>query len=128
MSKNKKKEKSKKKLTKQLTKQLKKAIKAHGPELALGFVTGLLTKLITGKTKAPKKSKASKEALQEEQPSLVDTVEETTKAVVNKVKDVIGVKVIAEPFEMKAIIPKETRWACTILDPEGNCLQFMGDL
>lgn len=37
-----------------------------------------------------------------------------------------GVRVIAEPFCMGEIIPGEERWACTILDPEGNCLQFMG--
>lgn len=92
MSKKKKKANSKKKLTKQLTKQLKKVIKVHGPELALGFVTGLVTKLITGKTKAPKKSKTSKAVSNEEQPTLVNAMEETTKAVVNKVKDVVTPK------------------------------------
>lgn len=36
--------------------------------------------------------------------------------------------VVAEPFAMGDIVPGETRYACTILDPEGNCLQFMGPL
>lgn len=39
-----------------------------------------------------------------------------------------GVKSIAEPFSMGEIIPGETRNACTVLDPEGNCIQFMGEL
>jgi hypothetical protein len=107
MSKKKKKANSKKKLTKQLTKQLKKAIKVHGPELALGFVTGLVTKLITGKSKAPKKSKKSKEAPNEEQPTLVNAVEETTKAVVDKVKDVITPKALAAQKEPVKRAPAE---------------------
>ena len=47
----------------------------------------------------------------------------------NKVKDHPGVTVVAEPFHMSAMNPEETeRWACTILDPDGNSLQFMGKL
>ncbi|MCC7303892.1 VOC family protein [bacterium] len=53
-----------------------------------------------------------------------DNVQETFE----KVKGYSGVKVIAEPFSMGTIIPGEERFACTILDPEGNCLQFMGKL
>ncbi|RDC63324.1 hypothetical protein [Adhaeribacter pallidiroseus] len=86
MSKKKKKGKSRKKLTKQLTKQLKRAIKVHGTELALGFVTGLITKLIADKTEKPKKARKSKAIKTEEQPTLATTMEETAKAVVNKVK------------------------------------------
>ena len=37
-------------------------------------------------------------------------------------------KIIAEPFSMGTIIPGETRYACTFLDPEDNCLQLMGKL
>ncbi len=92
MSKKKKKEKSKKKLTKQLTKQLKKVIKVHGKELALGFVTGLVTKLVADKTETPKKSRKSKDADNQEQPTLATTVEETAKAVVNKVKATVAPK------------------------------------
>lgn len=39
-----------------------------------------------------------------------------------------GVTVIAEPFSMGDIIPGEKRYACTILDPESNCIQLMGAL
>lgn len=39
-----------------------------------------------------------------------------------------GVEIVAEPFSMGEIIPGEKRWACTILDPEANCLQLMGSL
>jgi len=46
----------------------------------------------------------------------------------DKVRAADGVEVVAEPFAMGEIIPGEERWACTILDPEGNCLQFMGPL
>lgn len=45
-----------------------------------------------------------------------------------KAKKYPGVKIIAEPFSMGDIIPGETRYAATILDPEGNCLQLMGNL
>lgn len=43
----------------------------------------------------------------------------------NSARKFEGVKVVAEPFSMGEIIPGETRMCCTILDPEGNCLQFM---
>ncbi len=39
-----------------------------------------------------------------------------------------GVKSIAQPFSMGSIIPGEKRYAATVLDPEGNCIQFMGSL
>jgi predicted enzyme related to lactoylglutathione lyase len=39
-----------------------------------------------------------------------------------------GVTEVAEPFSMGEIIPGEERYAATILDPEGNALQFMGEL
>lgn len=39
-----------------------------------------------------------------------------------------GVEIVAEPFSMGTIIPGETRMACTLLDPEKNCLQLMGTL
>lgn len=42
-----------------------------------------------------------------------------------KVKDNPEIEIIAEPFSMGDIVPGETRFACTFLDPEGNCLQFM---
>ena len=97
MSKKKQKGKGKKKLAKQLTKQLKKVIKVHGTELALGFVTGIITKLITDKTKAPKKTKKAKNLTEniiaeEEQPTLTTAVKETAKAVTNKVKEAIAPK------------------------------------
>jgi predicted enzyme related to lactoylglutathione lyase len=44
-----------------------------------------------------------------------------------RVRSYPGAKVIAEPFSMGEIIPGEKRWCCTVLDPEGNCLQFMGE-
>jgi predicted enzyme related to lactoylglutathione lyase len=43
----------------------------------------------------------------------------------SKAKEYPGVEVVAEPFSMGDIVPGEKRIACTILDPEGNCLQFM---
>ncbi len=46
----------------------------------------------------------------------------------DKAKAYPKVQIIAEPFSMGDIIPGEERYACTILDPEGNCLQFMGKL
>ena len=45
-----------------------------------------------------------------------------------KVKNVPGVKILQEPTPMSNFNPEETRYVCTILDPEGNCLQFMGKL
>lgn len=43
-----------------------------------------------------------------------------------KVKDVDGVTIIQPPMSMGEIIPGENRLVCTITDPEGNCIQFMG--
>ncbi|MDO8266060.1 MAG: VOC family protein [Candidatus Saccharibacteria bacterium] len=45
-----------------------------------------------------------------------------------KAREYQGVKIVAEPFSMGDIIPGETRWACTILDPEDNCIQLMGKI
>lgn len=45
-----------------------------------------------------------------------------------KVKVYPGVEIIAVPFSMGEIVPGEKRYACTILDPDGNSLQFMGGL
>lgn len=39
-----------------------------------------------------------------------------------------GVTSVAKPFSMGEIIPGEQRYAATILDPDGNCIQFMGPL
>ena len=99
MAKKKKKAISKNKLTKRLTKQLKKAIKVHGKDLVLGFVTGLVTELIADKTTTGKKAKSSKKASSEEQPTLATAVEETTKAVVNKVKTAVSAKAPASRKE-----------------------------
>ncbi len=93
MAKKKKKAKAKKSLTKRLTKQLKKVIKAHGTELALGFVTGIITELIADKTSKPKKSKKNKNS-EEEEPALATAVKETTRAVTNKVKAAIAPKTL----------------------------------
>ena len=64
-------------------------VKVHGKELALGLVTGIITKLIADKTKEPKKSKKEKAVTEEEQPAIATTIKETTKAVANKVKAAI---------------------------------------
>ncbi|MEK7595374.1 MAG: VOC family protein [Patescibacteria group bacterium] len=45
-----------------------------------------------------------------------------------KARSYLGVTVVAEPFPMGPIIPGETRWVCTLLDPENNCIQLMGKL
>lgn len=42
-----------------------------------------------------------------------------------KLKAVEGVRVIQSPVSMGKVVPGETRLVATILDPEGNCLQFM---
>lgn len=36
------------------------------------------------------------------------------------------VKIIAEPFEAPFSTTENPFWFCTFLDPEGNCLQFVG--
>lgn len=46
----------------------------------------------------------------------------------DKAMDYEGVESVASPFSMGEIIPGETRNCATILDPDGNCLQFMGAL
>lgn len=114
MSKKKKKGNSKKKLTQQLTKQLKKVIKVHGPELALGFVTGLVTKLIAGKLKTGKKGKKQNEDASQEQPTLATAVEETTKAVVAKVKAAVTPKT---PVSKKKPVKSVTAKAGTMTEP-----------
>jgi len=47
-----------------------------------------------------------------------------------KAKQWPDVEVVAEPFPMNSKNFDDTsgRWAATILDPEGNCVQFMGPL
>ena len=44
----------------------------------------------------------------------------------DKVKDVAGVKILQQPVSMGNFVPDETRYVCTFLDPEGNCIQLMG--
>ncbi len=39
-----------------------------------------------------------------------------------------GVNTIAQPFSMGEIVPGEMRYAATVQDPDGNIIQFMGDL
>lgn len=46
-------------------------------------------------------------------------------AIFEKVRKVKGVKIIQRPMSMGKVVPGETRIVATILDPEGNCLQFM---
>lgn len=46
----------------------------------------------------------------------------------NKVKNLPGIKVVQKPLCMSKFNPKEVRYVCTILDPDGNCLQFIGEL
>lgn len=48
------------------------------------------------------------------------------KGIYKKVKAVPGVKIIQKPISMSEINPEETRQVFTMLDPDGNCLQFMG--
>lgn len=45
---------------------------------------------------------------------------------IKKAEGVKGVRVVQRPMSMGKVIPGETRMVATILDPEGNCLQFMG--
>lgn len=52
----------------------------------------------------------------------VESVEEIYKIL----KDRTDVKFLAHPTAMSQFIPNETRYFITVLDPEGNCLQFMG--
>ncbi len=48
--------------------------------------------------------------------------------VFDKVKQYLGVTVVQEPISMSEFAPTETKFVCTFLDPDGNCLQFMGQL
>jgi catechol 2,3-dioxygenase-like lactoylglutathione lyase family enzyme len=36
-------------------------------------------------------------------------------------------EIIAEPFSGVEVNPNETRYVCTVADPEGNLIQFMGN-
>ncbi len=38
-----------------------------------------------------------------------------------------GVKFLQEPISMGEFVPGEKRYVCTFHDPEGNCIQFMGN-
>ncbi len=44
----------------------------------------------------------------------------------NKIKDELGVTIVAEPNEAPFSTPDDTVWVSTFLDPEDNCWQFMG--
>lgn len=44
----------------------------------------------------------------------------------NKVKDNPQVTVVAKPFLAPFSTPEDQWWFATILDPEGNCWQFVG--
>ena len=44
----------------------------------------------------------------------------------NKIKDNPQVTIIAEPFLAPFSTPDNEVWFSTFLDPEGNCLQFVG--
>lgn len=45
-----------------------------------------------------------------------------------KAKNYKGVTVVLEPRPMSDIVPEETRYVSTLLDPEDNCIQIMGPL
>ncbi len=113
MTKKKVKSKSKKKLTKRLTKQLKQVIKVHGADVALGFVTGLVTHLIAGKTKEPNVKKGKKVEKETAEPSVITAAKKTTRAVAAKVKDAvipkapIARKTPVRKSAAKPVTPKE---------------------
>lgn len=44
----------------------------------------------------------------------------------NKIKQYSEVTIIAKPFLAPFSTPENQVWFCTILDPEGNCWQFVG--
>lgn len=44
----------------------------------------------------------------------------------NKIKNNKDVTIIAKPFLAPFSTPENQVWFCTFLDPEGNCLQFVG--
>ncbi len=44
-----------------------------------------------------------------------------------RVKDIKDCEIIAEPFAGNEVNPQEKRYVCTISDPEGNLIQFMGE-
>jgi predicted enzyme related to lactoylglutathione lyase len=52
----------------------------------------------------------------------VDSIDE----VLRMARVYTGVEVIQEPRSMGEIVPGEVRFVATILDPEKNCLQFIG--
>ncbi len=54
----------------------------------------------------------------------VDSVQD----VAVKVKNDPRTEIVADIFAMNEFVPGETRYALTILDPDKNCLQFMGPL
>ncbi|MBU0976697.1 MAG: VOC family protein [Patescibacteria group bacterium] len=45
----------------------------------------------------------------------------------DKVKNAKEIKIEQEPVNMSEFNPKETRRVFTVFDPEGNCLQFIGN-
>ncbi len=47
-------------------------------------------------------------------------------AIFQKIKSHPQVKFLQEPISMSEFIPGETRQVFTVLDTDGNCLQFMG--
>ncbi len=55
---------------------------------------------------------------------------DNVKEMFDKAKSWPGVEVVANPFNMTDMNPTEKpdRVAATILDPDGNCIQFMGTM
>lgn len=51
---------------------------------------------------------------------------ESVDEIYNVLKERTDVIFLAHPTDMSKFIPNETRFFITVLDPEGNCLQFMG--
>ncbi len=47
-------------------------------------------------------------------------------AMYDTIKNRTDIKFLQIPRPMSDFIPTETRYVLTILDPDGNCLQFMG--
>jgi catechol 2,3-dioxygenase-like lactoylglutathione lyase family enzyme len=43
-----------------------------------------------------------------------------------KLKDRTDITFLQVPRAMSDFVPNETRYVLTLLDPEGNCMQFMG--
>jgi predicted enzyme related to lactoylglutathione lyase len=59
---------------------------------------------------------------------IINFYTDTINYYLEKARTYSGVTIVAEPFSMGDIVPGETRWACTLLDPEDNCIQLMGKL